>query len=122
MVHSIQHITAKLKEQPKDLINVDANNALNCTERQTILDRVVVRHGPELARFVYACHAEPAPLYYGQYTILRATGTQKSDPLSTLLFAIAIHPPILSLDRTIRPALISCHANDANNIVHRDKA
>ena len=67
---------------------VDFKNAFNAVHRRAIAE-AVIRHVPEIGRYVEAAYGEPSLLFCGDTTISSEMGAQQGDPLGPILFSIA---------------------------------
>jgi hypothetical protein len=71
-------------------------NAFNAIRRDKILS-VVRRRVPELYRFSWQAYASDSFLFFGDTTIMSATGVQQGDPLGPALFSLAIDEAVRSV-------------------------
>lgn len=81
------------------MVQIDARNAFNSIKRAVILEQVIT-HTLSLARWVHYKYGQPPILIFGNHKIVSRTGTQQGDPLSMLLFALALQPLIDDLAAT----------------------
>jgi len=73
------------------ILKIDVRNAFNCIRRPKIRE-VVQREVPELSSFVHMTHTEFSELYLTGNVVLQSeVGLQQGDPISILLFALALH-------------------------------
>ena len=80
------------------LVKIDFSNAFNCVSRQAFLEQCR-HHFPGLSRWAEWCYARPSNLYFGPETISSEKGVQQGDPIGPLLFALALQPLLLELDK-----------------------
>ena len=80
------------------LVKIDFTNAFNCVSRQAFLEQCR-HHFPGLSRWAEWCYARPSKLYFGSETISSENGVQQGDPIGPLLFALALQPLLLDLER-----------------------
>ncbi|KAK1411384.1 hypothetical protein QVD17_37932 [Tagetes erecta] len=78
------------------MLTVDFSNAFNEVDRTTLLREVSCRC-PSIFPWVQFLYAQPARLYVGDTHIGASSGVQQGDPLGPLLFALVLHPLILSI-------------------------
>ena len=83
---------------PSDYVvaKLDFSNAFNNLHRDVMLQSVY-NTLPDICKFCYLCYGQPTFLRYGNETILSQERTQRGDPLRPLLFCLALHPLLLSL-------------------------
>ena len=87
-----------ISSTPSDslLLKLDFSNAFNTLRRDSILE-VVHRLSPEIYNFVHLAYHQKSILSFRGVTIESDEGCQQGDPLGPLLFAVTIHPILLSL-------------------------
>ncbi|XP_026459150.1 uncharacterized protein LOC113359785 [Papaver somniferum] len=78
------------------MLLIDFSNAFNMVDRTTLLQEVR-SHCPAIAQWVEFCYAKPARLYYNDFILSSGKGVQQGDPLGPLLFALTLHPVVLSI-------------------------
>ena len=88
----------------KWFLQIDFENAFNMIDRGAVI-YAVRQHCPKAASWVETCYAAHTHLFFGHTRISSTTGAQQGDPLSSLLFALVLHPIILHLRETL-PDLI----------------
>ena len=80
------------------LVKIDFSNAFNCVDRQVFLEQC--RHQfPGLAQWAEWCYSKPSNLFFGSETIPSEKGVQQGDPIGPLLFALALQPLLLELNK-----------------------
>ncbi|KAI0557135.1 reverse transcriptase [Gracilaria domingensis] len=121
VIHILRATCNKLRQKELVVISIDARNAFNSIERQCILSGVT-QHCPGIARFIHYCYGSTIPLRFGEFVINSVTGTQQGDPLSPLLFALALHPLILDIQSRFSPILNLFFADDGTLLVPRLEA
>lgn len=121
LIHVVRQVCTSLKHEDYVLLSLDAKNAFNSVERQLLLEQVEA-YCPELSRYTYFCYGQDIHLRFGTLRILSSTGTQQGDPLSMLLFALAIHPMILAVQTVCRPVLNLFYADDGYLLIPRSSA
>lgn len=70
--HAVRSWAELAPDHPLLMIQVDASNAFNSIERQSILDEVT-KHAPTLARWVHYAYGHDSALIYGAHTIWSRT-------------------------------------------------
>jgi hypothetical protein len=81
----------------KVLLKLDFKNAFNSVERDCILKEVQC-HTPLLYPYLYQCYRNPSTLFFGDHLISSSVGAQQAYPCGPMIFSLAIHSIILSLD------------------------
>ena len=82
------------------LVKLDVANAFNSVRRDSMLE-VVQERAPNIYPFVWQGYSQAAPLFMGDSVILSQTGVQQGDPLSSLMFSLAIDTATRSADTDI---------------------
>ena len=93
-----------IPQEKKWFLQIDFENAFNMIDRGAVIS-AVRRHCPKAAFWVETCYAAHTNLFFGNTRINSTTGAQQGDPLSSLLFALVLHPIILQV-RDSLPDLI----------------
>ena len=62
----------------------------------------VARYIPELNAFAYANYSQATQLKFNDYIIKSVEGPQQGDPLSALLFCLALQSLLRELDASLR--------------------
>lgn len=95
-IHSTRRFLAQL---PSDhvLVKLDFVNAFNCVRRDAVL-AAVASTVPDIYRFCSLAYHHTSILQFGQHIILSQEGVQQGDPLGPLLFCLAVHPLLSSLN------------------------
>lgn len=78
------------------LLKLDIRNAFNCVERDIMLAEVRDLI-PAIFPFLQQCYSIPSSLIYDGTIIVSQVGAQQGDPLGPLIFSLAIHKTISSL-------------------------
>ena len=77
------------------------SNAFNTLRRDIMLE-AVARYIPELYAFAYANYSQATQLKFNDYIIMSAEGPQQGDPLSALLFCLALQSLLRELAASLR--------------------
>ena len=87
-----------LEAMPNDhfIAKLDFTNAFNCLHRDDMLE-TMPKHVPEIYAFCHLSYNSSTMLKFNSHTIISDEGIQQGDPLSPLLFCLAIHRLIQSL-------------------------
>ena len=97
-------------------VAVDAKNAFNLVERQEMLE-ATREHIPSIARWVFYIYATEDPQLVSTGGIIAsAQGTQQGDPLSMLLFSLAINDLVRRVGQECNLMLNAWYADDAHLI------
>lgn len=92
IIHHLRSVIDTLPSTDQQVVlKIDLRNAFNSVSRDVILDRTVALF-PSMARYIYFCYGRHSSLFYNSNIVKSMTGVQQGDPLSTLLFCIAIQP------------------------------
>jgi hypothetical protein len=78
------------------MVKLDFRNAFNSIRRDQMLHSVLSK-APKLLPLAHCSYRHPSLLFYGEFTIASAEGVQQGDPLGPILFCLAIHDIITSL-------------------------
>jgi Reverse transcriptase (RNA-dependent DNA polymerase) len=97
------------------LAMLDFRNAFNMVSRESIL-RQVGELCPEIWRHVAACYGDVGFLYVGEHQVRASIGVHQGDPLGPLLFALAIHPFLISIKERFSGILQGWFLDDGNLI------
>ena len=112
VLHSVNRlIESKGDEVGHSMLLVDFKNAFNLVERSVLLQETRTRC-PSIAAWVEFCYARPARLYYDNSILWSCQGVQQGDPLGPLLFALALHPLIHTINRSCELALHAWYLDD----------
>lgn len=79
------------------LLKIDFKNAFNSIERDDMLNQIK-EHTPKLYPFLWQCYASASHLFFGIDTIPSLIGCQQGDPCGPLVFCLAIHSIIKSVN------------------------
>ena len=80
---------------------IDFENAFNQVSREFVM-REILEHFPSLAPYVSYTYGVHSYLFFGDFIILSAAGTQQGDPMAGFLFALVLHPLLEKLLETLR--------------------
>ncbi|XP_026396172.1 uncharacterized protein LOC113290799 [Papaver somniferum] len=97
------------------MLLIDFLNAFNMVDRTTLIQEVR-SHCPAIAQWVEFCYAKPARLYYNEFILYSAKGVQLGDPLGPLLFALTLHPVVLSIASKCKLDLNAWYLDDGTII------
>ena len=89
-IHSLRSVVDKLGSDDRTcLMKIDFKNAFNVISRQTVLNQV---HSlfPGILRWSSFCLLQETPLIVSRESLLSSSGVQQGDPLSPLLFSLAL--------------------------------
>ena len=91
VVHAVRaYVTdAASSSQNTVIVKLDVTNAFNSVRRDAMLEAARVRL-PSIYPLVWQAYCSASPLYIGDKKIWSRTGIQQGDPLSSLLFSLAI--------------------------------
>ena len=95
---AILHAARRVMEEPGDklLLQADLVNAFNQADRGAALQEVADQF-PELLPWVITSYSSPSFLRFGNVDITSSSGFHQGDPLASLLFALVLHPVIISI-------------------------
>ena len=90
-VHAVRAYAADAasSSEPTVLVKLDVSNAFISVRRDSMLETVRTRL-PSIYPLVWQAYCSDSPLYIGDSKIRSRTGIQQGDPLSSLLFSLAI--------------------------------
>ncbi|GJX99628.1 hypothetical protein Tco_0356647 [Tanacetum coccineum] len=71
---------------------------------------------PSIAPWVEFCYSQPARLYYDDFILWSCQGVQQGDPLGPLLFALALHPLVHTINQSCELTLQAWYLNDGTII------
>ena len=108
-------VESKGNEVGLSMLLVDFKNAFNLVDRGVLLEEARLRC-PSIAPWVEFCYARPARLYYDDSILWSCQGVQQGDPLGPLLFALALHPLILSINKICELTLQAWYLDDGTII------
>ena len=94
-VHALRHL---LQYLPDDhvFVQLDFISAFISVRRDLILQAVQAEKSPsEIHRFIQASFTCDSKLTFINETVISAEGAQQGDPLGSLEFCEALHPPLL---------------------------
>ena len=77
-------------------LKIDFRNTFNSIRRDVIIE-AVSRHFPELLPFVSSAYHISSELSFSSFTVSSKEGAQQGDPLGPMLFCLAIHDLLISL-------------------------
>ena len=108
IVHSVSSVLEDPNISPDDrcILLVDFSNAFNSVNREHMFREVRARI-PSMASWLECCYGSQPPLHLGNRTILSCCGVQQGDPLGPLGFALALHPIIEKVKRSVPGLLIN---------------
>src|SRR5580658_115355 len=118
IVHNLQHVL-KQPQQPVAALTIDFANAFNAVSRQAVLSSLYSMPAlSSLFRIVDFAYSEPSDLlvrdknrqlYPGVFSV---QGVRQGDPLSSLLFALTVHP--------VYQAVVTNHPSVQATAIHDD--
>ncbi|GJZ69890.1 putative reverse transcriptase domain-containing protein [Tanacetum coccineum] len=112
VVHSVNRlIESKGNEVGLSMLLVDFKNAFNLVDRGVLLEETRVRC-PSISPWVEFCYARPARLYYDDSVLWSCQGVQQGDPLGPLLFALALHPLVQTINQSCELTLQAWYLDD----------
>ncbi|GKB15918.1 putative reverse transcriptase domain-containing protein, partial [Tanacetum coccineum] len=112
VLHSANRLVeSKGNEVGLSMLLEDFSNAFNLVDMSVLLEESRVRC-PSIAHWVEFCYARPARLYYGDSILWSCQGVQQEDPLGPLLFALALHPLIQTINSLCELTLHACYLDD----------
>jgi Reverse transcriptase (RNA-dependent DNA polymerase) len=120
LVHSFNRVVQALQHDPSlVLAKLDFQNAFNMVCRDNIF-RQVREICPEIGHYVSACYGGEGYLFVGEHLITASRGVHQGDPLGLLLFALAIHPFLVSIRERFPGILQGWYLDDGNLIGDTD--
>ncbi|KAL0209545.1 hypothetical protein RCL1_008383 [Eukaryota sp. TZLM3-RCL] len=78
------------------IFNLDFKNAFNYVSRVSIYDSIVMDF-PELLSFFYHFYGKSSKLVFDSHCVLFTSGVKQGDPLGPLLFCLAIHNTLVTI-------------------------
>ncbi|GJY65899.1 putative reverse transcriptase domain-containing protein [Tanacetum coccineum] len=112
VLHSVNRlIESKGNEVGLSMLLVDFKNAFNLVDMSVLLEETRVRC-PSIAPWVEFCYARPARLYYDDSVLWSCQGVQQGDPLGPLLFALALHPLVQTINQSCELTLQAWYLDD----------
>ena len=105
-VHAARRFVDSMDED-KIFVKRDFANAFNCLHRDHLLETVrnII---PEIYRFCFSAYRNHSILQFGNFSLMSRVGPQQGDPLTGLLFCLAIQ----KLLRATRSAFTSGYMGD----------
>ena len=90
-VHAVRSFVADAgaDDTASAIIKLDVANAFNSVRRDALLEAVRAR-APAIYRLAWQAYSGATPLFIGGTTVWSRTGIQQGDPLSSLLFSLAV--------------------------------
>lgn len=95
-VHATRAYVQKHKNTNHVLLKIDAKNAFNSIERDSMLTAIKDQI-PFLYNYLWQAYSSPTLLFFGEKTLLSQVGAQQGDPCGPMIFSLTIHPVIESL-------------------------
>ncbi|GKE83498.1 auxilin-like protein, partial [Tanacetum coccineum] len=112
VLHSMNRlIEAKGDEVGLSMLLVDFKNAFNLVDMSVLLHETRARC-PSIAPWVEFCYSQPARLYYDDIILWSCQGVQQGDPLGPLLFALALHPLVHTINQSCELTLQAWYLDD----------
>ncbi|GJR22592.1 hypothetical protein Tco_0971119 [Tanacetum coccineum] len=112
VLHSVNRlIESKGNEVGLSMLLVDFKNAFNLVDRGVLLRKTGLRL-PSISPWVEFCYARPARLYYDDSVLWSCQGVQQGDPLGPLLFALALHPLVQTINQSCELTLQAWYLDD----------
>ena len=99
----------------KILLKIDFKNAFNSIERDVMLEEIK-KHAPKLYPFLWQCYSTASHLFFGNDTIPSLIGCQQGDPCGPLVFCLAIH----SIIKSVNSDLNAWYLDDGTLGGHKD--
>lgn len=120
IIHAINNLfhDANINVNDKWVLQVDFKNAFNLVSRENFFKEVRV-HFPELSAWVETCYGQPSLLRFGHGTIASCCGLHQGDPLTPLLFALALQPLLQKLQKEIPDLLANVWFLDDGILIGR---
>ena len=99
---AIVHATRETLETDgtKFVLQADFKNAFNTASRRIALQEIAT-HFPEILAWCITCYGNSSLLLFSDAQILSSSGFQQGDPLAALLFALVLHPVVLSINEEV---------------------
>nr|GEZ97617.1 hypothetical protein [Tanacetum cinerariifolium] len=112
VLHSVNRLVeSKGNEVGLSMLLVDFSNAFNLVDMSVLLEESRVQC-PSISPWVEFCYARPARLYYGDSTLWSCQGVQQGNPLGPLLFTLALHPLIQTINQLCKLTLHAWYLDD----------
>nr|GEX39533.1 hypothetical protein [Tanacetum cinerariifolium] len=104
-------IESKGNDVGLSMLLVDFNNSFNLVDKSVLLEETRVRC-PSISPWVEFCYARPAMLYYDDSVLWSCQWVQQGDPLGPLLFALALHPLVQTINQSCELTLQAWYLDD----------
>ncbi|GKE45000.1 putative reverse transcriptase domain-containing protein, partial [Tanacetum coccineum] len=112
VLHSMNRlIEPKGNEVRLSMLLVDFKNAFNLVDRSVLLHETKA-WCLSIAPWVEFCYSQPARLYYDDTILWSCQGVQQGDPLGPLLFSLALHPLVYTINQSCELTLQAWYLDD----------